>query len=65
MQYYDEPLGATVEKDTSIPEAVRMGAVEGISDTAKYLTLGMIALAAYAVIPKGTVKKFLKEAGLQ
>lgn len=52
-----EELGIEImRQEVSVPEAVGVGVTEGISDTAKFLTMGIIGLGIYFILPDNWIE---------
>lgn len=57
-----EPLGLSImSQDINTGEAVQIGVKEGIADSVKFITLGLIALSVYMLLPDKWLNRIQRE----
>lgn len=58
----NQRLGLTImREEVDTGDAIRLGVKEGIADTAKWATLGLLAIGIYLVMPNKWVRKLRRE----
>lgn len=56
-----EKLGLTIMSEkVDTGEAIRLGVTEGVADSAKYITLGVIALIGWMALPDAWKRKLIR-----